>query len=45
MIFIAKDQDRIIATKDNDFLDNFLVNGAPPKVLFIQLGNISNKEY
>ncbi|TAF74267.1 MAG: hypothetical protein EAZ53_09845 [Bacteroidetes bacterium] len=44
IIEIAVIHNRIIVTKDSDFLDYFLLNGAPPKVLLIQFGNISNKE-
>ena len=35
---------KIIVTKDSDFLDNYLINGVPPKVLMLQFGNISNAE-
>lgn len=35
---------RIIITKDSDFQDNFLLKGAPPKILLLKLGNISNKD-
>ena len=41
---IAINQDRIIVTKDNDFIDNFVVNGSPPKVLLIKIGNINNND-
>lgn len=44
IIEIAINENRIIITKDNDFLDNFILNGSPPKVLIVQLGNISNKD-
>ena len=35
---------RIIITKDSDFLDNYLLNGIPLRVLRLQFGNISNTE-
>lgn len=44
IIHIAIEENRIIATKDSDFLDNYLLKGSPPKVLLLQFGNISNKE-
>ncbi len=39
---IANQRDRIIITKDNDFKKQYQLKGAPPKVLFIDLGNIRN---
>lgn len=44
IIEIAIKQERIVLTKDSDFQDNFLLKGAPPKVLLLKLGNISNKD-
>ncbi|QHT66627.1 hypothetical protein GXP67_08145 [Rhodocytophaga rosea] len=44
IIEIALTESRIIITKDNDFIDNFLLKGAPPKVLLLALGNIKNKD-
>jgi predicted nuclease of predicted toxin-antitoxin system len=44
IIHIAVDENRIITTKDSDFLDNYLLRGSPPKVLLLQFGNINNKE-
>ena len=44
IIDIAIKEDLIIVTKDSDFLDNYLLNGIPPKVLILQFGNISNGE-
>jgi predicted nuclease of predicted toxin-antitoxin system len=44
IIEIAIRDNQIIITKDSDFLDNFLLNGVPPKVLMLQFGNISNSE-
>jgi len=40
----AINENRIIITKDSDFLDNYILRGSPPKVIIIQLGKISNKE-
>lgn len=44
IIEIAIEQERIVITKDSDFQDNFLLKGAPPKVLLLKLGNISNND-
>jgi predicted nuclease of predicted toxin-antitoxin system len=44
IIDIAVEQARIIITKDSDFYDYFLLNGQPPKVLLLEVGNINNKE-
>ena len=44
IIIIAKEEDRTIITKDSDFLDNYVINGSPPKVLVLEFGNISNKD-
>ncbi len=44
IIEIAIRDNRVIITKDSDFLDNFLLNGIPPKVLMLQFGNVSNAE-
>lgn len=41
---IAIEENRVVVTKDKDFKNNYLLQGAPPKVLFIQLGNSSNRE-
>jgi predicted nuclease of predicted toxin-antitoxin system len=40
---LAIEEERIIITKDKDFLDYFLVKGAPPGILLIDTGNIKNK--
>ncbi len=41
---IAARENRIIITKDSDFFDAYLAQGAPPKVLLLQFGNIKNEE-
>ncbi len=40
---VSIQQERIIITKDSDFLDSHLVNGVPKKLLYISTGNIINK--
>ena len=44
IIQFAIDEERIIVTKDQDFFDDYLVRGLPPKVLLLQLGNIGNSK-
>ncbi|MBI1225134.1 MAG: hypothetical protein GC192_07825 [Bacteroidetes bacterium] len=41
---IAKAEERTIITKDSDFFDHYLVKGAPPRVLLLRMGNLSNIE-
>lgn len=40
----AKDNDLIILTKDTDFFDRLLLNGPPPKVIWVRLGNIRKQD-
>lgn len=40
---ISNNQNRIVITKDSDFLDSHLLIGIPKKLLLISTGNISNK--
>ena len=40
---ISVKENRILITKDSDFLDSFYVNSVPPKLLLISTGNIKNK--
>ena len=35
---------RTVVTKDSDFKNNYYAKGAPPKVLYLTFGNISNKD-
>jgi predicted nuclease of predicted toxin-antitoxin system len=44
IVTIAVETDRAVVTKDSDFKDNYHSNGAPPKVLYLTFGNISNKD-
>jgi predicted nuclease of predicted toxin-antitoxin system len=41
---VSIDQNRIIVTKDSDFLDSHLIHGIPSKLLFVTTGNITNKD-
>ena len=40
---VSVDQNRIIITKDTDFLDSHLLQNIPPKLLIVTTGNIVNK--
>lgn len=44
IIQIAIAEERIVITKDQDFLDNYLINGIPPRVLLLEFGNIGNQK-
>jgi predicted nuclease of predicted toxin-antitoxin system len=39
---LAEQQDRIVITKDDDFVQSYLLNGRPAKLLLVSTGNISN---
>lgn len=41
---LADENDRIVVSKDRDFLDSHIVNGLPKKLLWVTLGNISNND-
>lgn len=40
---LAIEQERIIITKDYDFLESFLLNSEPRKLIVVRTGNIPNK--
>ena len=42
IVALAIRENRIVVTKDNDFVISFLLHGVPPKLLLISTGNISN---
>ncbi len=44
IVKLAISENLIIITKDSDFLDNYILKGAPPSVLLLRLGNISNRQ-
>ena len=44
IIAISEKENRIIITKDNDFLESFLLSGRPKKLIMINTGNIRNIE-
>jgi predicted nuclease of predicted toxin-antitoxin system len=41
---IASKENYIIITKDSDFLDSYLLQGSPKKLLLVTTGNIVNKK-
>ena len=44
IVALAVLENRIVVTKDNDFVASFLLHGRPPKLLLISTGNISNDQ-
>lgn len=43
IVEIAIQQNRIVISKDHDFLDFFLLNSKPEKLILVRTGNIPNK--
>ena len=41
---VAESDQRVIVTKDADFVDSFFLAGRPEKLLLISTGNITNAE-
>jgi predicted nuclease of predicted toxin-antitoxin system len=41
---LAEKEKRIVVTKDDDFVQSYLVTGKPEQLLFVATGNISNNE-
>ncbi len=41
---LAEREDRVVVTKDADFVDSHLLRGRPPRLLLISTGNINNRE-
>jgi predicted nuclease of predicted toxin-antitoxin system len=41
---VSVEQNRVVITKDSDFLDSHLIQGIPAKLLFVTTGNIVNRE-
>ncbi len=37
-------ENRVVITKDYDFLESFILKGEPQKLIIIKTGNISNNE-
>jgi predicted nuclease of predicted toxin-antitoxin system len=41
---ISLKEDRIVVTKDSDFLDSYYIKAIPKKLLLVSTGNIKNKD-
>ncbi len=41
---IAESEERIVVTKDADFVHSYILHRRPPRLLLISTGNISNTE-
>ena len=44
IINISLEENRVVVTKDNDFLESFLINGKPQKLILVRTGNVGNTE-
>ncbi|MFN0086892.1 MAG: DUF5615 family PIN-like protein [Blastocatellia bacterium] len=44
MAWLADREDRVVVTKDSDFLKLHILQNQPAKLLLITTGNIANKE-
>ena len=40
----AIEENRIVISKDSDFLDSFLLKALPPKLIIVKTGNVPNKK-
>jgi predicted nuclease of predicted toxin-antitoxin system len=43
IIRYADEENRIVISKDSDFLDNYILDGSPKKLLIVSTGNINNR--
>jgi len=43
IILFADEENRIVISKDSDFLDNYILDGSPKKLLIVSTGNINNR--
>ncbi len=41
---IAKEETRIVITRDNDFFDSYILSKSPSRLLLISTGNIINRD-
>jgi predicted nuclease of predicted toxin-antitoxin system len=44
ILLIADKEDRIVVSKDGDFLESFILKNSPKKLVLINTGNIKNSE-
>ncbi|MCH7226430.1 DUF5615 family PIN-like protein [Haloferula sp. A504] len=40
----AREKNQVVLTRDADFFDRIILEGPPPKVIWVRLGNIRRKE-
>lgn len=40
---LANEENRVVITKDSDFLESFLIKSEPRKLIIIKTGHVSNK--
>ena len=43
IVSVARNEDRVVVTKDSDFVTTFQLNQNPRKLLLLSTGNISNE--
>lgn len=41
---VARDKDLTILTRDADFFDRIIIEGPPPKIIWVRLGNLRRAE-
>ncbi|MDP1621140.1 MAG: DUF5615 family PIN-like protein [Bacteroidales bacterium] len=41
---ISLNENRVVISKDSDFMDSYFVKRIPPRLIIITTGNINNKE-
>jgi predicted nuclease of predicted toxin-antitoxin system len=44
LLTMVVEENRILITKDLDFLNSFLIKKTPPKLILVRTGNIRNNE-
>jgi predicted nuclease of predicted toxin-antitoxin system len=44
IVEMAIRENRIVVTKDDDFVESFFLHGKPPRLLLVSTGNIGNTE-
>jgi predicted nuclease of predicted toxin-antitoxin system len=44
ILALARDEQRVVVTKDTDFLDTWLLQNRPEKLLLVTTGNITNND-
>jgi predicted nuclease of predicted toxin-antitoxin system len=43
LIELATSEQRVVISKDADFLESYLISGKPPKLIIVRTGNVANK--